>query len=68
MPFPMEMRGKLKIRGGTGEEFYHLSRYEFRHLIFAVCRGLETLTGNLYIFIAKMAGGKGGSLAPSSWP
>ena len=32
----------------------------------AVCRGLETLTGNLYIFIAKMAGGKGGSLAPYS--
>lgn len=30
---------------------------------FAVCKGLELLTGKLHIFIAKMAGGKGVPLA-----
>lgn len=34
MPFSMEMGRELKIRMGMGEEFYHLSRYEFGHLIF----------------------------------
>lgn len=68
----MEMGREPQIKGGRERNFYHLSRYEFRHLIFymkafAACQGLEILAGKVYIFIAEMTGGQGVSLMPSHW-